>query len=90
MQLTPAYVFPEALSWDRLEDCPLRFVSSNTWINGYQFHGDIMSAWEEAPLKSLIHQCATSDVLCNHTLVVPPIRRAMCSAYARYLPDNQL
>jgi hypothetical protein len=89
MRLTPVYRFPEALTWDRLEDCPLRFMSSKTWFNGYQFYGDIMSAWNRPALKSLITQCATKDTSCKHTMMVPPIRREICTVYARSLPDNQ-
>jgi hypothetical protein len=86
IRLHPIFKFPEPVSWKKPEDIPLRLVTSPSRPNGFQWHGDVMSAWDQSILTELINVCGTTHPGdCRHEMKVKPIERMICAAWARQL-----
>ena len=73
------YVLPEKASWSSLKECPLRFLTSNSTGNAYQYQVDIISAWNRGVMTDLINKCGNSAALeCDHEHFNPEHLQQQC------------
>jgi hypothetical protein len=70
--LHPSWDFPQPVSRQQL-----RWAVSEDWGNGFKFHADFMSGWDEQKLSDIIQRCKTQS---KNDCLASIERESSCSA----------